>query len=164
MDVRDFVTNRNPEFAMNIELFEEHEDENNLEGEENEEFMRVQRENWNEGEQWMIKHNKDREDIYNDEWQVYLNPVLQKIQNLNSVNFQTLHNIFHTRTKVFTFCQWGGAFKKGTGQFDYILDLDQKENKTIKPTFQFLDKHPVKRFPVVPFALGCSVDPKNPRQ
>ena len=87
MDVRDFVTNRNPEFAMNIELFEEHEDENNLEGEEKEEFMRVQRENWNEGEQWMIKHNKDREDIYNDEWQVYLNPVLQKIQNLNSVNF-----------------------------------------------------------------------------
>ena len=87
MDVRDFVTNRNPEFAMNIELFEEHEDENNLEGEEKEEFMRVQRENWNEGEQWMVKHNEDRKAIYDDEWQVYLNPVLQKIQNLNSVNF-----------------------------------------------------------------------------
>ena len=38
MDVRDFVMNRNPEFALNIELFEEH-DEEHLEGKFKEEFL-----------------------------------------------------------------------------------------------------------------------------
>ena len=47
MDVRDFVANRNPEFALNIELFEEHEDEENLEGELKEEYLKVRRQNWN---------------------------------------------------------------------------------------------------------------------
>lgn len=49
MDVRDFVTNRNPEFALNIELFEEHEEEN-LEGEVKENFIKLQRQNWDEAE------------------------------------------------------------------------------------------------------------------
>jgi hypothetical protein len=36
----------------------------------------------------MLKeYNDDRKVIYEAEWQVYLSPVLQKIQNLNSVNF-----------------------------------------------------------------------------
>ena len=87
MDVRDFVTNRNPEFAMNIELFEEHEDENNLEGEEKEFFIKTRRKRWEDGDAWMEKHNKDRKKVYDEEWQIYLAPVLQKIQNLNSVNF-----------------------------------------------------------------------------
>ena len=64
MDVRDFVANRNPEFALNVELFEEHEDEENLEGELKEEYLRVRRQNWNEGEQWMAKHNEERRVIY----------------------------------------------------------------------------------------------------
>ena len=87
MDVRDFVTNRNPEFAMNMELFEEHEDENNLEGKEKEEFLKIRRARWEAGDEWMLKHNADRKAIYDAEWQIYLAPVMQKIQNLNSVNF-----------------------------------------------------------------------------
>ena len=83
MDVRDFVTNRNPEFAMNIELFEEHE-ERNLEGEEKEEFLKARKEGWNtgdmnKGERWMAKYNAEKKAIYDEEWRIYLNPVLQKI-------------------------------------------------------------------------------------
>ena len=64
MDVRDFVTNRNPEFAMNMELFEEHEDENNLEGKEKEEFLKIRRKNWDEADLWMAKRNAARKAIY----------------------------------------------------------------------------------------------------
>ena len=66
MDVRDFVANRNPEFALNIELFEEHEDEENLEGELKEEYLKVRRQNWNEGDKWMKNHNEERKVIYNN--------------------------------------------------------------------------------------------------
>lgn len=76
--MRDFVTNRNPEFALNIELFEEHEEEN-LEGEVKEKFIKLQRQNWDEAEQWMVNYNAERKVIYDEEWQIYLSPVLQKI-------------------------------------------------------------------------------------
>ena len=66
MDVRDFVANINPEFALNIELFEEHEDEENLEGELKEEYLKVRRQNWNEGDKWMKNHNEERKVIYNN--------------------------------------------------------------------------------------------------
>ena len=102
----------------------------------------------------MAKHNAKRKLVYDKEWINYLAPVLQKIQNQNSVNFQTLHNFFYEKENVFTFCQQGDAFKKGTGEFNYILDLHQKEN----------NKHPVRQSLVAPFALGCCVDPANPLQ
>ena len=35
----------------------------------------------------MAKHNAKRKLVYDKEWINYLAPVLQKIQNLNSVNF-----------------------------------------------------------------------------
>ena len=61
--------------------------ENNLEGKEKEEFLKIRRARWEAGDEWMLKHNADRKAIYDAEWQIYLAPVMQKIQNLNSVNF-----------------------------------------------------------------------------
>lgn len=46
MDVRDFVANRNPEFALNVDLFEPYEDEDNLEGEEKEKFLSERKKKW----------------------------------------------------------------------------------------------------------------------
>lgn len=144
MDVRDFVANRNPEFALNVELFEEYEDEDNLEGEEKEKYLSVRRKRWEAGKEYIDQLNKSRKEKYDNDWHAYLEPVLQKIQNLNCVSFQNQHRIFPTQQDVYTFCQWGGSFKKGTGQFDFILDIEEKQNKTIKPMFTFLEKHPVR--------------------
>jgi hypothetical protein len=48
-------------------------------------------------------------------------------------------------------------FKPGSGQFDIIYDVDEKNNQTMKSRFHYLEKLPLRKFKTNKHVLGCSI-------
>jgi len=61
---------------------------------------------------------------------------------------------------VVTFCTRQHKFKHGTGQFNYIFDLKENRDRTVKFKFDYLEKHPLRKHKVSKFSLGLPL--RNP--
>lgn len=49
-------------------------------------------------------------------------------------------------------------FKPGSGQFDIIYDVEEKVNQTVKAKFNYLEKHPLRKFATCQHVLGCAIN------
>ena len=88
----------------------------------------------------------------------YLADARENIKYLNNIRFENVHKFFPNLPSVVTFCWYNRHFKPGSGQFDIIYDLTEKNNQTIKPKFDYLENLPVKMFKTSQFSLGFKFD------
>ena len=63
-----------------------------------------------------------------------------------------------------TFCAYNRQFKPGSGQFDIIYDLTEKNNQTIKPRFDYLENLPVRVMKTSQYSLGFKFDSGNKKE
>jgi hypothetical protein len=118
-DIKDFVVNRNPEFALQVMV------------------------------------NKDKIEKTKD----YLDKLREKLKTVNLIKFENLNRFFTTDEEVVRFCARDGKmFKPGSGQFDIIYDVTEKNNQTMKSKFNYLEKLPLRKFKTYKHVLGCSIN------
>jgi hypothetical protein len=130
-DVKDFIVNRNPEFALNI----------------------LHPNSWIRGDDT----SKTREEC-DEVAKIYVRAMREKLKSVNQVNFNNLNSFFHHQMGVITFMTRGrGKFKEGSGQFVYIHDLKENLDRTIKFKFDYLEKKPLRKLRVSKFSIGLAI-------
>ena len=117
--IRDFVINRNPEFAFKIVRPDGKDDE-----------------------------SMDREVAK------FLEREEQLFKTLNTVRFENLNRYFKSNKDVLQFCARDKTFKPGSGHFDFIFDLKEKKDQTMKAKFDYLEKHPLRKFEAAKHSFG----------
>jgi hypothetical protein len=127
-DVKDFVVNRNPEFAI------------------------------------QVVHPQDQQTGAKDEKQCmertkkYLKNLREHLKTVNQIKFENL-NFFYNDPECLVFCARDRKmFKPGSGQFDIILDVEEKINQTVKAKFHYLEKLPLRKFKTQKMCLGCPIN------
>ena len=88
----------------------------------------------------------------------YLQHNYELVRDVDQILFENLHRFFMNIPKIVTFCAMNKQFKPGSGQFNLIFDLKEKNNKTIKDKFDYLAKVPVRYLNTSQHALGFVVD------
>ena len=88
----------------------------------------------------------------------YLQHNYELVRDVDQILFENLHRFFMNIPKIVTFCAMNKQFKPGSGQFNLIFDLKEKNNKTIKDKFDYLAKVPVRYLKTSQHALGFLVD------
>ena len=129
-DVKDFVVNRNPELGLNIL----HPDSN------------------------LANYDKDKTKQECEEVaKIYTRLLKEKLKSMNQLQFNNLNTFFHHTLGVITFSTRSNKFKHGTGQFNYIYDLKENQDRTVKFRFDFLEKNPLRKLTISKNALGFSL-------
>lgn len=52
-------------------------------------------------------------------------------------------------------------FKPGSGQFDFIFDLEEKADQTLHSRFNFLENLPLRKFKTCKNSIGCEIEKGN---
>jgi len=117
--IRDFVINRNPEFALKI-----------------------------------VRPDNSTDKDQDNKVEAYLEREIQIFKTLNTVRFENLNRYFKSNKDVLQFCARDKTFKPGSGHFDFIFDLKEKKDQTMKPKFDYLEKHPLRKFITAKHSLG----------
>ena len=121
-DIKDFVVNRNPEFAVQVIC-------------------------------------ADSKNPNTAEVDKYLNKLREKLKTVNHVKFENLNRFFFSEPGTIKFCARDDKmFKPGSGQFDYIYDVKEKNDQTVKSKFSYLEKLPLRKFNTFKHVLGCPIN------
>lgn len=129
--IKDFVVNRNPEFAIKV-----------------------------------IHHKSKADSEKADERaeKVYLHKLREELKTVNLIKFQNLNRFFFNDESTYEFCARDKKqFKPGSGQFDIIYDVEEKINQTVKAKFNYLEKHPLRKFLTCQHVLGCAINEQDPQ-
>jgi len=110
-DIKDFVVNRNPEFALTI-----------------------------------VHKRPDEEAEANKKVKNYLKNLTDRFNAVNQIKFENFNHFFKNKPDTIRFCARDKKFKPGSGQFDFIFDLEEKTNQTMKAKFNYLEKLPLRKF------------------
>ena len=129
-DVKDFVVNRNPELGLNIL----HPDSTLLNNDKD-------------------KNKHECEEVA----KIYTRTLTEKLKSMDQLQFTNLNTFFHHTLGVITFSTRSNKFKHGTGQFNYIFDLKENQDRTVKFRFDYLEKNPCRKFTVAKHSIGMSM-------
>jgi hypothetical protein len=126
--VRDFVINRNPEFAYHIAHF------GNTEEKE-----------------------LETEELIDAKVKKILDETRDDLKTLNTIRFENLNHFFKSDRRALQFLARDKMFKPGSGHFDFIFDLpqNQKKDQTMKAKFNYLEKLPQRKFELGKHSIGC---------
>ena len=121
-DVKDFVVNRNPEFALTV-----------------------------------VHKSAQEEADANEKVSKYLSNLTDKFNAVDQIKFENFNHFFKNDPEILRFCARDKKFKPGSGQFDFIFDLEEKENQTMRAKFNYLEKMPLRKFKTAKNCIGCAI-------
>ena len=85
----------------------------------------------------------------------YLDRTKKEFKTLNTIRFENLNRFFKSDRNVLQFCARDKLFKPGSGHFDFIYDLEEKKDQTMKARFDYLEKLPQRKFELSKHSFGC---------
>lgn len=75
---------------------------------------------------------------------IYVRNLRENLKSMNYLRFSNLNTFFHNTMGVITFTTRNLKFKHGTGEFEYILELKEKINRTLKFKYEYLQRKPLR--------------------
>jgi hypothetical protein len=95
----------------------------------------------------MIHTEKSREKELLKKTKKYLSNLREVLKTVNQIKFENLNRFFYNDPDCLVFCARDRkTFKPGSGEFDIILDVEEKINQTVKAKFHYLEKLPLRKF------------------
>lgn len=87
----------------------------------------------------------------------YVEETEEKFMPMNQIKFENVNTFFTSDRDVAEYCARNKTFKPGSGHFDFIFDLAEKKDQTMKAKFEYLEKDPIQKVRVGKFSLGVPI-------
>ena len=94
----------------------------------------------------IVHKSVDEEAAANEKVKKYIENLTDRFNAVNQIKFENFNHFFKNEPDIIKFCARDKKFKPGSGQFDFIFDLEEKNDQTMKAKFNYLENLPLRKF------------------